>query len=218
MSGKLASVVLIDDQVLFVESLKNVIQSRATDFDVVGVYYSAETAIDEIGELRPDLVLLDVRMPGIDGVEAANRIRTNCADTKILILTTYYEDEYVTKAVANGAAGYLLKDMPPEVLISNMRSALSGQLLIPSKFAGRIADLSILGDENDLPAWFYELSRKERTILRLVIEGFENEEIAERVYLAPQTVKNYISRMYSKSETDSRSHLIKSSRRFLHYL
>lgn len=233
-------VVLVDDQVLFVESLRTVIQSRAEDFRIVGVFYDGETAIRSVPELKPDLVLMDVRMPGTDGVQATRRILERSVGTKVVMLTTYEEDDYVRQAVKQGAIGYLLKDMPPDALLACMRSAISGQFQIPSKFAVQFLDVAgstpSLGDATlandnrgepvrssgpaaeDLPDWLYELSRKERMILRLIVEGHENHEIAERVYLAPQTVKNYISKLYTKGEVDSRPHLIKISRQYLGYL
>lgn len=253
-------VVLVDDQVLFVESLRTVIQSRAEDFRIVGVFYDGESAIRAVPELEPDLILMDVRMPGTDGVQATRRILEQSTQTKVVMLTTYEEDDYVRQAVKHGAIGYLLKDMPPDALLACMRSAISGQFQIPSKFATQFLDVATAGGRTaarggagdggasgtgtgageaapgsadsdavgsspavspaaeDLPDWLYELSRKERMILRLIIEGYENHEIAERVYLAPQTVKNYISKLYTKAEVDSRPHLIKISRRYHGYL
>ena len=214
-------VVLVDDQVLFVESLKSVIRSRAEDFEVVEVFYDADSALARIGDLRPDLVLMDVRMPGTDGVEAAQRVLAICGETKVVMLTTYDEDNYVTRAIEHGAVGYLLKDMPPDTLLACMRSAVSGQFQIPSKLMTRFiehVDHQGYAEGGDLAAWLYELSRKERTILRLIVEGYNNDEIAERVFLAPQTVKNYISRLYSKAAVDSRPHLIRAARRYLEYL
>lgn len=227
-------VVLVDDQVLFVESLRSVIQSRAEDFRVVGVFYDGESAIRSIPELAPDLVLMDVRMPGTDGVETTRRILEQGGQTRVVMLTTYEEDDYVRQAVRHGAIGYLLKDMPPDALLACMRSAVNGQFQIPSRFAAHFLEVAVgdsethsrsaaddgvgAGPNEDLPDWLYELSRKERMILRLVIEGYENHEIASRVYLAPQTVKNYISKLYTKAEVDSRPHLIKISRQYHGYL
>ena len=214
-------VVLIDDQVLFVESLKNVIESRADDFRVVEVFYSADAALAAIGDLNPDLVLIDVRMPGTDGVEATRRILALCKETRVVMLTTYDEDDYVAQAIGHGAVGYLLKDMPPDTLLACMRSAVSGQFQMPSKLMTRfIGQVDHHGspEETDLPEWLYELSRKERSMLRLIVEGYNNDEIADRVFLAPQTVKNYISRLYSKADVDSRPHLIRIARKYLEYL
>ena len=214
-------VVLVDDQVLFVEALKNVIQSRAEDFDVIDVFYDADSALASIGDLHPDLVLMDVRMPGTDGVEAARRVLDMCRETKVVMLTTYDEDDYVAQAIEYGAVGYLLKDMPPDTLLACMRSAVRGQFQIPSKLMSRFieqVDHHSVSEAAELPEWLYEISRKERTILRLIVEGYNNDEIADRVFLAPQTVKNYISRLYSKADVDSRPHLIRMARKYLEYL
>lgn len=227
------SVVLVDDQVLFVESLRSVIESRSDDFSVVGVYYDGTEAAREIGATQPDLVLMDVRMPGTDGVQATRRLLSKNPSLRVLMLTTYDEDAYLQQAIRLGAVGYLLKDMPPDELIACMRSAVNGHFQMPSKLAQRFLvrrqqdspdaepdpDRQVLpAHDQEPPDWLFELSRKERTILRLVIEGFDNEEIAQRVFLAPQTVKNYISKLYSKTETDSRSHLIRAGRNAVAYL
>ena len=135
-------VVLVDDQVLFVESLRTVIQSRAEDFRIVGVFYDGESAIRSVSALEPDLVLMDVRMPGTDGVQATRRILEQSTKTKVVMLTTYEEDDYVRQAVKQGAIGYLLKDMPPDALLACMRSAISGQFQIPSKFATQFLDVA----------------------------------------------------------------------------
>lgn len=211
------NVVLVDDQVLFVESLRNVIQSRAEDFTVVDVFYDADSALGKIVDINPELVLMDVRMPGRDGVHATAELLRLCPSTKVMMLTTYDDDEYVAEAVRLGAVGYLLKDMPPETLIACMRAAVSGQFQIPSKHASRVFGESKT-DGSDLPDWLLELSRKERRILRLVVEGYENDEIAQRVYLAAQTVKNYISRMYGKADVTSRVQLIRLGRKYSQYL
>lgn len=214
-------VVLVDDQVLFVESLKSVIQNRAADFEVVGAFYDADTALGAIEALKPDLVLMDVRMPGIDGVQATRKVMELCPDTRVVMLTTYDEDEYLTRAFQYGAVGYLLKDMPPDSLLACMRSAVSGQFQMPTKLANRLLtkDQGAAGvSDADLPDWLYELSRKERSILRLIVEGYTNDEIARQVFLAPQTVKNYISRLYGKADVDSRPHLIRVSRSYIAYL
>lgn len=219
-------IVLVDDQVLFVEALKTVIESRSDGFEVVGVFYDGASAVDQIAELRPDLVLMDVRMPGLDGVQATRRLLARIPETRVLMLTTYSEDSYVVQAVTYGAVGYLLKDMPPDALIACMHSALSGQFQLPSKFASQfIASGTAPGRPSrqtaasaELPDWLYELSRKERFILRLIVDGLTNDEISARVFLAPQTVKNYVSRLYARAEVDSRPHLIKIARDYIEYL
>jgi DNA-binding NarL/FixJ family response regulator len=137
------------------------------------------------------------------------------------MLTTYDEDDYVSRAVAHGAVGYLLKDMPPDTLITSLRSALDGQFQIPQRLIRSVMSAPTEPEDpgsGELPEWLYDLSRKERTILRLIIEGQNNDEIALAVHLAPQTVKNYISRMYAKADVDSRVHLIRVARNYVQYL
>ncbi len=227
-------VVLVDDQVLFVESLRTVIENRANDFEVVGVFYDGDTAVQAVADLQPSIVLMDVRMPGTDGVMATRRIIENDSAARVVMLTTYDDDEYVHEAVRYGAIGYLLKDMPPDALLASMRLAISGQFQIPSKLADKLiggadneksfgatanSDVApAIPAPDDTPDWLFDLSRKERMILRLLTDGYDNQEISERVFLAPQTVKNYVSRLYAKANVDSRTHLIRAARTLIRYL
>lgn len=217
-------VLLVDDQVLFVESLRSVLESRGDDIEVVGVAYDGRTAIKIARELHPDVILMDVRMPEMDGVEATKKIHEFQCDIQIVMLTTYDDDHYVRNAIENGAIGYLLKDIPPQELINAIRTVRSGTALMPSSIMSKLLPTSAnnvshyTSDENRLPEWYYLLSRKERQILRLVIEGYSNQEIAERVFFATQTVKNYLSTIYEKLDVHSRLEAIKASHKYLNYL
>ena len=217
-------ILLIDDQVLFVESLRSVITTRAPDMEVVGVAYRAREGIALALELKPDIVLMDVRMPETDGVEAAGIVIDALPETKVIMLTTYDDDQYVKQAIANGAFGYLLKDVPPDDLINSIRAIGSGNFIVAAEIAQKVIHPQTgdayhggIGD-SDLPEWYYVLSRKERQILRSVVEGYTNDEIAVTVNLAPQTVKNYISRMYEEVGVHGRLNLIKVARPFLKFL
>ncbi len=217
-------ILLADDQVLFVEGLRSVFETRANDFEIVGIAHDGQEAIEKTEALHPDIVLMDVRMPGIDGVEATRRIHQAHPHIKIVMLTTYDDDQYVKQAVKNGAIGYLLKDVPPNELFNSVRAAGDGSFILPSSLASKLigdsdADVYHGGiSDVDLPDWYYELSRKERHILRMVIQGYDNTEIAEEVNLATQTVKNYISRIYTKLNVHGRLEAIKKSRSLIKFL
>jgi DNA-binding NarL/FixJ family response regulator len=221
---KMTNLVLVDDHRLFVESLSSIIETRTDDMKVVGVAYDGSRALDLIKETQPDIVLMDVRMPGIDGVEAVLRIRDIDPKIKIIMLTIYDDDEYVQQAISNGALGYLLKDVPPEELFNAVRAIRDGAFLVSSQVKDKLFSQPSedvyhgMRSEVELPEWYFQLTRKERHMLRLVVEGCNNQEISDQVNLAVQTVKNYLSRIYDTIETHSRTEAIKVARQYVEYL
>ncbi|HEX3043418.1 MAG TPA: response regulator transcription factor [Bacillota bacterium] len=133
-------ILLVDDQMLFVESLKTVLETRAQDITVVGVASNGAQALELVGVLHPDMVLMDVRMPVMNGVESTRLIKEQFPETKVLMLTTFDDDQYVVEALRFGAVGYLLKDMPPAELISAVRAIHEGGVLISPKVASKIVE------------------------------------------------------------------------------
>ncbi len=222
MGGKIR-LLLVDDQVLFVQSLRTVIEIQASDIEVVGTAGNGEEAVAIVEETRPEVVLMDVRMPVMDGVEAARLIHQRHPAVHLIMLTTFDDDNYVYKALSHGAAGYLLKDIPPSELIASIRAVREGPVLISPSIAARLAEqalhkgfpplISESGDESDAAERMETLSRREREVLRLVAEGLDNREIAERLFLAEQTVKNHVSTIYSKLDVRDRVHLIRLAMR-----
>ncbi len=211
-------VLLVDDQVLFVESLRTVLLADA-GVTVVGVAHDGREALAMALRERPDVVLMDVRMPVMDGVESTRLIREQLPETRVLILTTFDDDEYVTEALKLGAAGYILKDIPPEELISSIRAVHEGGVLIAPKVAAKIAE-RLAGaqeggksytPESSPPQWLQELSPREKEVLRLLAEGYDNREIAARLFLAEQTVKNHVSVLYDKMEVKDRMHALRKA-------
>ena len=211
-------VLLVDDQVLFVESLRTVLSADA-GVTVVGVAHDGRDALTIALRERPDVVLMDVRMPVMDGVESTRLIREQLPETRVLILTTFDDDEYVIEALKLGAAGYILKDIPPEELISSIRAAHEGRILIAPKVAAKIAEkLAGAQDsgksgstESSPPQWLQELSPREKEVLRLLAEGYDNREIAARLFLAEQTVKNHVSVLYDKMGVKDRIHALRKA-------
>jgi DNA-binding NarL/FixJ family response regulator len=227
-------ILLVDDQRLFVESLRVYMTTRAQDLEVVGVAYSGEEALSSAKQLQPDLVVMDVRMPGMDGVETSRRFSELLPNIRVLMLTTFDDDSYVFEALKNGAVGYLLKDLDPNELIKAMRAAISGSIQMAPKIASRLVlnafhrdentalttsmmncsnneQLHWTPDKNKDNRWF-SLSRREREILPLIGQGLDNQEISEELNIAHQTVKNNISNIYDKFEVHSRVHLIRICR------
>jgi DNA-binding NarL/FixJ family response regulator len=199
-------IVLVDDQTLFVESLKTVLETRADDLQVVGVANDGNRAVEVVAENSPDIVLMDVRMPVMNGVESTKLIKESYPDTRVLMLTTFDDDQYVIEALRLGAVGYLLKNMPPAELISAIRAVYEGGVLISPQVANKLVGLltnpqSKAGEGHDderVGSLVNQLSSREKEILQLMAEGLDNKEIAGKLYIAEQTVKNYVSVIYSK--------------------
>ncbi|TCL75279.1 LuxR family two component transcriptional regulator [Hydrogenispora ethanolica] len=206
-------VLLVDDQKLFAESLRTVLETRARALEVVGVAANGREAVERVAETRPDIVLMDVRMPELNGVESTRAIKERFPATKVLMLTTFDDDEYVVEALHLGAAGYLLKDVPPAELIAAIEAVSEGGVLIAPQVASKLVEKlrqppeskpPVLSEEKPAPHWLQQLSNREKEILQLIAAGLDNKEIAKRLYIGEQTVKNYVSIIYCKLDTHDR--------------
>lgn len=204
--GKI-KVVLADDQILFVESLKTVLETRAKDISVVGIAHDGLQAIELAEKEHPDIVLMDVRMPNMDGVEATRTINERYPEIQVVMLTTFDDDEYVREALHYGAVGYLLKDIPPYELITSVRAVKEGAVLISPVIANKLVEQIYRNDNksstesehpNAEPSWIGSLSKREKEVLNQISQGYDNKEIAKRLFIAEQTVKNHVSVIYSK--------------------
>ncbi|MFZ4618358.1 MAG: response regulator [Rectinemataceae bacterium] len=206
-------ILIVDDQTLFSESLKAVLESAADGYKICGLAENGREAVDAVDELKPDLVLMDVRMPVMDGVAATRVIKSKYPMLKILMLTTFEDDEYVREALRYGVCGYLLKSIPTTELLASIRAALSGALqLDPRVVQALVGGGDGVGARGEVPPWYDALTRKERQVLGLMVAGSHNDEIAERVCMAPQTVRNYISRIYDKLGASDRMAAIRMAR------
>jgi DNA-binding NarL/FixJ family response regulator len=207
-------VLIADDQSLFLESLSISLRNYAEDIEVVGLARDGKEALEKAAELRPDIVLLDVHMPVMDGVEATRRLVAAQADLKILILSTYDEDEYVRNALKLGASGYLLKDISPTELIASIRALKLGAMQISPQIVAKLMR-NVLADEpspaRDLAGkleWFESLTKREREIFALISTGYDNAQIAESLHLSDHTVRNHVSAIYSKLGVEDRFEII----------
>ncbi|SFN26026.1 DNA-binding response regulator, NarL/FixJ family, contains REC and HTH domains [Saccharopolyspora antimicrobica] len=175
------------------------------DLEVVGEAGNGEDAVELAGKLRPDVVLMDVRMPVLDGVEATRRIVATDA-AKVLVMTTFDLDEYALSALRSGASGFLLKDTPPENLVSAVRSVASGDAVVSPSVTKRLLDRFLgegggeLRDASVLDA----LTEREREVLVLVAKGLSNTEIAGKLFLSEATVKTHLGRILSKLDLRDR--------------
>jgi DNA-binding NarL/FixJ family response regulator len=177
--------------------------------DVVGEAADGETAVREAQLTRPDLVLMDVRMPGLDGVEATRRIRAAIPDTRVLMLTMYDDDATVFTAMQAGAQGYLLKEAEQEEIVRAVRGVVAGDAIFGPGVAERV--LSYFADPPTLatPAYpFPELTERERVILELLTRGRRTGEIAGELYLSPKTVANNLTTIFAKLQVAGRAEAI----------
>ena len=188
-------VVVADDQQIVREGFTALLETQA-DITVVGSASDGEEAIRVCGEQQPDVVLMDVRMPGVDGIEATRRL----AGTKVIILTTFDLDDYVYDALSAGASGFLLKDAGAERLFEAVRVVAAGEaLLAPAVTRRLIAEFARQRPRvRPTPERLSELTPRETEVLRLVAEGLSNLEIADRLVLSDETVKTHVSRVLFK--------------------
>lgn len=206
---KKISVLIVDDQTLMRDGLKTILDLEE-DIEVVGLAENGLNAYEMVGIVRPDVVLMDIRMPVMDGVESTRLIKRDYPETVVIILTTFDDDEYIIQALSNGATGYILKDIPGDKLIDAVRDSVRGSLMMPSQIAAKIAArLAVLSDSkvsfHDINHTF---SEREKEIIGLLIKGFNNRQIAASLYLTEGTAKNYISTIYSKIGISDRTKAI----------
>ncbi len=207
-------VLLVDDQVLFVKSLKIVLEANTKDIEVVGIAYNGREALQILETTEVNIILLDIRMPSLDGVKTTKIVNELYPHIKIIILTTFDDDDYVYDALKNGAVGYLLKDIPPEELIAGIRAANNDTVLISPEIKSKLIKLIKPEDFSDYRySILRELSRREREILSLMLEGLNNTEIANQLFISEQTVKNHIYNIYTKLGIHNRLQVIKLFKR-----
>ena len=194
-------VLLVDDQELFREGLETLL-SVHDDIDVVGQACNGREAVEVAARVRPDLVLMDVRMPVLDGVRATRLLVEALPKCKVIVLTTFDDDEYVFDALRAGAAGYLLKDVPSARLVEAIRATARGEsILEPSVAAKVIAEftrVSSLVPAAQMEQLVEPLSERELEILALIARGASNKEIAGQLFIAEGTVKNHVTHILGK--------------------
>ena len=204
-------VAVADDQPLVLEGFATIV-SRAPDLDLVAQATNGEEAVRLAREHRPDVFLMDVRMPVVDGIEAARRITADpvTAGVRVLILTTFDLDEYVFSALRAGASGFLLKDVGPEALLEGVRVVAAGDGLLAPRVTRRLIEQyshrpeGMPLDDRALAV----LTDREREVLALVGRGLSNREIAERLYVSPATAKTHVVRTMSKLHARDRAQLV----------
>jgi DNA-binding NarL/FixJ family response regulator len=201
-------VLIADDQAL-VRTGFRVILAAEPDLEVVGEVGDGREAVEAARALRPDVVLMDIRMPNLDGIEATRRIAQGGGSTHILILTTFDLDEYVYEALRGGASGFLLKDAGADELMHAVRVVASGEaLLSPSITRRLIEDYARRPPARERPAALGELTQRELEVLRLIARGLPNAEIARTLFVGDATVKTHISRIFAKLDLHDRAQAV----------
>lgn len=202
------SVVLVDDQEL-VRTGFRLILDLEEGFEVVGEASNGEEAVEAVAQLKPDVVLMDVRMPVLDGIEATARIVAAGSDSRVLILTTFDLDEYVYAALTAGASGFLLKDAPREQLVAAIRVVAGGESLLAPPITRRLIERFVAqpppGEQADVLS---ALSAREREVLELLARGHSNAEIAEQLFVSDATVKTHVARLFAKLGVRDRAQAI----------
>jgi DNA-binding NarL/FixJ family response regulator len=203
-------VLLADDQVLVRAGFRALLDAQP-DIEVAGEAADGEQAVALVRDLRPDLVLMDIRMPVLDGLQATRRITADpgLAEVKVVILTTFELDEYVFEALRSGASGFLVKDTEPAELLRAVTAVVQGDaLLSPGVTRRLIAEFAARSKEPAAPADLERLTEREREVMTLVGIGLSNEEIARRLVLSPLTAKTHVSRAMVKLGARDRAQLV----------
>lgn len=198
-------VLICDDQAIVCDGLEAIL-STDDEIEVVGLAANGAQAVELAQETRPDLVLMDLKMPGMNGIQATQAIREKLPDTRVLVLTTYDADEWVFDAIRSGAAGYMLKDTPRDRLIPAIKDTVAGKTHVDPGVAGKlfqhIAHESMGQPDSTLAG---QLSEREREVLQLIANGFSNAEIAQQLHLSDGTVRNYVSALFAKLGVSDRT-------------
>ncbi|WP_181150854.1 response regulator transcription factor [Paenibacillus sp. PCH8] len=203
--------IIADDQRLLRESLRTVLDLEE-DIEVVALAENGQQACQLTEQFQPRLVLMDVQMPIMNGIQAIREIHVRMPNTQVLILTTFAEDEYIIEGLAAGAIGYLLKDMDKNSLLKAIRDAVEGRHMLTPEIASKLASrLSVMSkthrisfNAQKLKNARVEFTERERQIIALMIQPMTNTQIAEALYMSVGTIKNYISVIYSKLGTSDR--------------
>ncbi|MFC7245049.1 response regulator [Catellatospora aurea] len=201
-------VVLVDDQHLIRTGLRAVLE-RAPDITVVGEAGDGAAAVDVVRDRQPDVVLMDVRMPGLDGIEATRRILADprLSRVHVVMLTTFDDDEYLFEAIRAGAAGFLLKDTTPDALRDAVRTVAGGDALLSPAVTRRVLDAAARTPVQD-EARLAKLTERERDVLAQVGTGRSNAEIGAALHLSPDTARTYVSRLLAKLDARDRAQLV----------
>jgi len=198
---------IVDDQTLVREGLASLL-SLTPDLEVVGKASDGAEALALVECCKPDVVLMDVRMPGMNGVAALRHLRASHPHLRVLMLTTFDDDDYLFAALKEGAAGYLLKSIDPDQLAATVRAVYRGEIALDTGVTRRVVEAALHGGAS-AAAPLERLTARELEVLRLAAQGASNQEIAELLVLTPGTVKNHLSHIFDKLGARDRIHALR---------
>jgi DNA-binding NarL/FixJ family response regulator len=197
-------ILIVDDDALIRDGLK-ILVGIESDMEVIGTAANGQEALEMCKRDKPDLVLMDIRMPVLDGVLGTKRIKEYASDIKVVILTTFKDDEYIKEAIKNGAEGYVLKNQSSDSIIECLRAVEKGNSVFEKEVADTIS--SMLKEGNRKTPEDFTLSDRDFEILRLIGEGLSNKEIASSLFLSEGTVRNYVTELLEKLELRDRTQM-----------
>jgi DNA-binding NarL/FixJ family response regulator len=203
-------VLIVEDQVLIREGLATLLAQQNDDFEMLAGASDGEQAIEATRRYRPDVILMDLQMPRVDGITATRRILREFPQTRVVVLTTFETDQLIFEAISAGAVAYLLKDAKTDEIAATIRAAMNGQSQLSPGVAARILDEFKRLRRPDISTRLSareSLTARENEILKLIVEGKSNTEIGERLHLAEGTVKNYVSAILEKCHAKNRTEL-----------
>jgi DNA-binding NarL/FixJ family response regulator len=196
-------VVLVDDHAIFRNGLRELLEERG--LDVVAEASDGETAVRVVRDVAPDVVAMDIAMPGMSGIEATGAVRAAAPSAKVIMLTVSVDEHDVERAIVAGACGYVLKDAAVDEIVAGIRAAAAGDALLSPRIAAGILERARANAAASLPeSARAELTDREGEVLSLMAEGKENAEIAEELFISPHTVKNHVSNILAKLESQTR--------------
>ncbi len=216
MEKKKIKVLVVDDQQELAAEVADILRTDE-QLDVLGTASDGADALEKMKENIPDVVLLDIRMPNMNGLVATSRIKSEYPDAKVLILTTFDDSDYILNAINNGACGYLLKDIGGDALISAVKNAYQGDTILPAKIARRIADAAkhVAADREIRLTRAFKMSDREVEVALMMYEGFTNRQISVALKLSEGTTRNYISSIYEKTKSENRVEAIQTIKAIL---
>lgn len=206
-------VIVCDDQEIVCQGLKTILDNDR-EIEVVATANDGQEAIKLVEQYNPDLVLMDLKMPIMNGVQATQQISQSFPQTSILVLTTYDDDEWLFDALRSGASGYLLKDTPSNLLIQAIKGTVNGETYLDPSVAGKVVSQMTVKRPGKSKESSIKLSEREIEILRLLVRGLTNSDIARELFLSEGTVRNYTSALFSKLGVNDRTQAVIAALRY----
>jgi DNA-binding NarL/FixJ family response regulator len=217
-NDKIIRILIVDDQSIVREGLASLLATQE-DLEIVGEAENGKTAIERSLLLQPNVILMDIRMPVMDGVAAIRTLSQQAPEIKILVLTTFDDDEYVTQAMTYGAKGYLLKDTPSEQLAQAIRAVNLGYTQLgPGLFEKALQHSPANLSPSTIPSELTDLTSREKEVLQLIAQGYNNREIATELYITERTVKNHVNSILRRLNLRDRTQAAIFANKYLDYL